>query len=268
MNVQIFLTEHLVNFGIGAVSFVAILIVGWIVKNWIVRIIDAGVVRSGIDETIGRFIGSTANIVLTILILITAVSSTGVEIIGFGALLAGVGLALGGLFSGALSDAAAAVIILSFKPYEVDHIIETNGVTGKVNKITLFHTILHTPDDKDIIVPNSKITADKIVNWTISGAKRVDVVIGVNYGEEKQAEKIFKAVVAELQDEGVLLSSREPVIESLELTAHGDNWLVAPYATTDNYWAALFALNRRIWEEFEKAGIGISKDMLEIYPQS
>jgi len=245
-----------------AVRLVVALLVLFIGK-WIARKITNGVVRimdrKEIDPTLINFIEGLLYYALLAAVIIAAAGQLGIETTSFLAILGAAGLAVGLALKDSLSNFASGVMLVLFRPFKVGDLVTAGGVTGKVQAISIFNTILHTPDNQKIIVPNSKITSDVITNVTANDTRRVDMVMGIGYEDDiDQAKALLTKLVTEHPK---VLKSPAPTIAVSELADSSVNFIVRPWAKTEDYWDVYFELTESFKKAFDQAGISIP------YPQ-
>ena len=218
--------------------------------------------RLPFDEMVETWVVSAAQFVFVFGGLISGFSAIGLDIGQQAGLLTGLGLAIGGFISGAFSDCAAGIILLLTRPYQVNDRVTVDYKSGTVVKQGLFRLHLLTPQLENISIPNSKITQSHINNWR--GDIRVDITVGVNYGEQDDAVDILNEIVRHcpfrLTDE-----KYEHLVVNNGNTANGIDYLVAVYVAPENYFKVRFWLNDVILQQFTIGGLTISKNMLEIY---
>ena len=170
----------------------------------------------------------------------------GVQTTSIVAVIGAAGLAIGLALQGSLANFAAGVLMIIFKPFKVGEVVEAGGVLGAVREIGIFTTVIDTLDNKKTIVPNAKLTDDNIVNWTVKGTRRVDMVFGIGYGDSiEQAHKVLEDIVAR---HPLILEEPEPVVRVSELGDSSVNFIVRPWTKTENYWAVYWDLQREVKE--------------------
>ncbi len=237
------------------VSAVLILYLGrWAVRGGI-NLFRGFLRRKKVDETLVSFFSNLLQSVLMVLILIAALAQVGIQTTSLVALLGAAGLAVGLSLQGSLSNFAAGVLIVIFKPFRVGDAIEAAGVLGIVEEIGILTAELRTPDNRKVLVPNSKIMADSIVNYTAKPTRRLDLKVQVSYSDDLQ--KVRRVLESVLAEEPRLLKDPAPVIGVLELGENGVTFAVRPWVSTADYWPVFFALNQRIKERFDQEGITI-----------
>lgn len=234
---------------LAAVIFIA----GRFLISVINRLVAQMMERRKIDATIQSFLRSFINILLTILLLISVVSALGVNTTSFAALLASAGVAVGMALSGNLQNLAGGLIILLFKPYKVGDYVDAQGVSGSVKEIQIFHTVLVTPDNKIIYVPNGSLSSGSVTNYSLSQLRRVDWTVGVEYGTE--IEKVRQTVLDLIKKDGRILTEPAPFIALSALADSSVNITIRVWVKNEDYWGVFFDMNQNIYEVFNREGI-------------
>ncbi|TNE97050.1 MAG: mechanosensitive ion channel, partial [Bacteroidetes bacterium] len=235
--------DLIVQFGTRILVAAIILVVGF----WLAKILTNGMKRLLIkretEHSLVTFLHSLVSIVLKVLVLITVFTQLGLEMTSFVAILGAAGLAIGMAFSGTLSNFAGGVIILLLRPFKVDDFVETQGETGIVKEITIFNTILSTPDNKIIILANGAVANNTIINYTKADKRRVDWSYGIAYGDDlKQAKDLLLRFI---QEDKRILVDPEPFIGLGALADSSVNITVRVWVKTDDYWNVFFDMNER-----------------------
>ena len=234
---------------LAAVIFIA----GRFLISVINRLVAQMMERRKIDATIQSFLRSFINILLTILLLISVVSALGVNTTSFAALLASAGVTVGMALSGNLQNLAGGLIILLFKPYKVGDYVDAQGVSGTVKEIQIFHTVLVTPDNKIIYVPNGSLSSGSVTNYSLSQLRRVDWTVGVEYGTE--IEKVRQTVLDLIKKDGRILTEPAPFIALSALADSSVNITIRVWVKNEDYWGVFFDMNQNIYEVFNREGI-------------
>lgn len=234
---------------LAAVIFIA----GRFLISVINRLVAQMMERRKIDATIQSFLRSFINILLTILLLISVVSALGVNTTSFAALLASAGVAVGMALSGNLQNLAGGLIILLFKPYKVGDYVDAQGVSGTVKEIQIFHTVLVTPDNKIIYVPNGSLSSGSVTNYSLSQLRRVDWTVGVEYGTE--IEKVRQTVLDLIKKDSRILTDPAPFIALSALADSSVNITIRVWVKNEDYWGVFFDMNQNIYEVFNREGI-------------
>lgn len=171
------------------------------------------------------------------------------------ALIGAAGLAVGLALQGSLANLAAGILLIIFRPFRVEELIEAAGVTGVVEKIEIFTTQLKTLDNKTIIIPNAKLTSDNIINFTRKETRRVDLIIGVSYGDN--IDKVKKVIAEVLNSDKRILDDPPPRIAVHEMADSSVNFVVRPWVKTEDYWDVYFYIMENIKKRFDEEGITI-----------
>ncbi len=249
------LQEFATFYGLKIIAAILIFIIGrWLakmIKNLIVKVMKKGEV----DATLTSFVGHLTYVALLTLVVIAALNQIGVQTTSFVAIIGAAGLAVGLALQGSLSNFAAGVLMILFRPFKVGDYIEAGGTAGTVEEIQIFSTILTTPDNKVIIVPNAKITGDNIVNYSAKDTRRMDLVFGVGYGDDLQKVKDILQDI--LQNDPRVLKIPQPMVGVLELADSSVNFAVRPWVKSSDYWPLFFDLKETIKKRFDAEGISI-----------
>ncbi|HEX7770032.1 MAG TPA: mechanosensitive ion channel domain-containing protein, partial [Dokdonella sp.] len=174
-----------------------ILLIGWWVARRIAAAVQRVLVRGGADPMLGSFLRNVVFVLLFVLVLVGALDRAGVPTASLLAALGAAGLAIGLALQGSLSNLAAGVLLMVFRPFRVGQYVEVAGVAGTVQEVSLMHTRLLTPDNREIVVPNAKVAGDAIVNYSARGTRRIDLEVGIGYGEDlDRAIAIVRELIA------------------------------------------------------------------------
>lgn len=242
---------------------IAIFIVGRFLISLINRVLASMLERRKVDQGVQSFLKSFVNILLTILLILTVVSALGVNTTSFAALLASAGVAVGMALSGNLQNLAGGIIILLFKPYRVGDLVEAQGVIGVVNEIQIFHTILLTADNKVIFVPNGSLSSGNIVNYSKQDSRRVDLTIGVEYGQD--IDKVRQTLLDIFAADTRIKQDPAPFIVVGELASSSVDIVIRVWVDAADYWSVYFGLNETIYNEFNKRGIGFPFPQIQVH---
>ncbi len=242
-------------YGVKIIGSVVIFIVGKWVAKLLGRFLQRLMERANVEKTLTSFVKNLTYYSLLTLVVIAALSNLGIQTASFIAVLGAAGLAVGFALQGSLSNFAAGVLIILFKPFHVDDIIEAGGDTGVVEEIQIFKTILRSFDNKKIILPNSKVMGDRIVNYTAKEVRRVDMVFGIGYDDDiRKAKQVLQELVE--SDERILKDPATNIFVK-ELGDSSVNIGVRPYVKTPDYWSVYFDLTERVKLRFDEEGISI-----------
>ncbi|WP_335967142.1 mechanosensitive ion channel domain-containing protein [Galbibacter sp. PAP.153] len=249
------IAEYVLKYGVPILKAIIIFIIGsWIIKK-IVKGLKALMSKRRYDESLQKFLVRLVSVLLQVFLIITVISTLGVETTSLAAVIAAAGLAIGMALQGSLSNFAGGVLIIIFKPYEIGHLIEAQGELGTVKEIDIFNTKLITPQNKLAIIPNGAMANGNIVNYTTEGKIRVDVTIGIGYDEDiKKAKEVLLEV---LTNNPKVLKDPAPSVNVTELADSSVNFAVRPYAKPEDYWSVFFATVEGCKLALDKAGIEI-----------
>ena len=262
-NVTTWISENALDWGIQIGIAIAIFIVGKIVARMISNLIEKGLRRSSTDEMLVGFIGNISYAVLLAAVVLAAIDSLGVNIVSLMAILGAAGLAVGLALKDSLGNFAAGVMIIIFRPFKIGDYVEAGGTAGTVDEIGLFATLMHTPDNKRIIVPNGSIINSNITNVSALPTRRVDMVFGISYDDNiGQARDIIMQILSE--DERILA---EPAA-TVTVGALGDssvNLNVRPWVNAADYWGVYWGMLEMVKTRFDEAGISIPYPQQDVY---
>ncbi|MEQ9309447.1 MAG: mechanosensitive ion channel [Balneolaceae bacterium] len=250
-------------YGPGLLKAIAVLIVGlWLVRI-IVGIIKKMLTKSNVDPSLQGFLRSLVSILLKVMVYITALGMLGIEMTSFIAILGAAGLAVGLALSGTLQNFAGGVMILLFKPYKVGDFIDAQGHSGVVKEIQIFITILTTPDNKTVIIPNGPLATGSLINFSTQATRRVDWTFGIGYGDD--VDKAYDVLKKLLSGDERILSDPEPFMAVSELADSSVNIVVRVWVNAPDYWAVHFRMNEEVYKTFDKEGLSIPFPQRDIH---
>ena len=251
--------ELLAVYGLKVLAALAILLLGRIAAGWARKVINKVMTRGKADPIIIGFVGSIVYVALLAFVIVAALGQLGIQTTSFIAILGAAGLAIGLALQGSLSNFAAGFLLIMFRPFKVGDFIEGAGVSGIVESIQIFTTTLRTGDNKTVIVPNSKLLDDNIINYSAKETRRVDLTVGVSYDADLAEVKRILGDIAS-KDERVM-SDPEPQIAVSELADNSVNLVMRLWTKTGDYWGVYFDTTEAVKLRLDDAGIGIP------YPQ-
>ncbi len=224
MDINTILNNSVIAYAPKIIFGIIALIVGFWIINFFTKTLKKGFEKRKMEVSLSKFLGSLTSITLKILLLITIVSTLGVEMTSFIAIIGAAGLAVGLALQGSLANFAGGVLILLFKPFRIGDFIDAQGHSGTVSQIEVFNTTLKTPDNKTVIIPNGSLSNGSITNFSTEDTRRVDLVFGIGYGNDiKKAEKILKEIVSK---EKQVLKNPESFVRVGELADSSVNFTV------------------------------------------
>ena len=261
------ITQQLIDFGIRAGERILIAVLVFVVGRFLISLLNKFIRRlmdkRKVDVSIKTFVKSLVNILLTILLIISVVGALGVETTSFAALLASAGVAIGMALSGNLQNFAGGLIVLLFRPFKVGDWIESQGVSGTVREIQIFHTILTTADNKVIYIPNGALSSGTVTNYSREDTRRVDWVIGVEYGENY--DKVESTVRRIISEDSRILNTPEPFVALHALDASSVNVVIRVWVKSGDYWGVYFDMNKKIYSVFNEEGIDFPFPQLTVH---
>jgi len=246
---------YLAKYGLKILGAVLIFIVGRWVARLLSNLAGTAMTKAKMDLMLVQFIKDLSYVGMLTFVVIAALANVGVQTASFIAVLGAAGLAVGLALQGSLSNFAAGVLMLIFKPLRVGDFVEAGGAKGTVKEIGIFTTILSSPDNVRIIVPNSQVMGGNISNYTINGTRRVDLVIGISYEDDmKKAKEVIEGVLA---GDRRILPDPAPVVAVSELAESSVNLVVRPWVNCADYWPTYFDLTAQIKLALEANGLTI-----------
>jgi len=249
------LTNLLVTYGGQVAVALVVLLGGWIFAGWVGAVTRKALARAKIDETLSKFLCKLARWAILLLVVLACLSVFGVETTSFAAVIGSAGIAIGLAFQGTLSNFAAGIMLLMFRPFQVGDVINVAGQTGKVNEIDLFTTTLDTFDNRRLIIPNGQVFGATIENISYHSQRRADVDVGVAYSADIDRTREILTEVAQNVPGG--LGDPEPGIVLLGLGDSAVNWSVRVWAKGDEFGDVKQATIRAVKIALDEAGIEI-----------
>ncbi|HOD26183.1 MAG: mechanosensitive ion channel family protein [Bacteroidales bacterium] len=237
--------------------------VGFRLVNYLTRMVRKIMQAREMDKSLQDFLGSLIGIMLKVLIIMSVMQMIGVAVTSFIAILGAAGLAIGMALQGTLQNFAGGVIILLLKPFKVGDFIEQGSISGTVTSIQIFNTVLSTPDNKVVIVPNSQLATNSLINYTKSEVRRVDVSVGIRYDESINKVRKLLLDLASAYPEVL----KEPAVPVVHVTSMGEssvNLQLRLWAKTEDYWPLYFSLNQAVLDEFSKQDIKTPFNQLSV----
>ena len=248
------------SIGISLLMALAILIVGRQLVKLILRLITVALEKSKVEDTVRIFVTNLLNTLLMILVFIAAINQLGIETTSIIAVLGAAGLAIGLALQGSLSNFAAGILIVIYRPYKVGDYIEAGNYAGTVKDIQIFSTVLKTPDNKIVVVPNGSIMNGSIVNYSDQDTRRIDLIVSCGY--EDDIDKVRSVLEDILKKEKRVIKDPKPQIAETELADSSVNFIFRPWVKRTDYLPVYYSLLEEVKKRFDKEGISIP------YPQS
>lgn len=249
---------------------IALAVIIWFVGkkliDLVLELLERRMGTVNVDESLRSFLAPLTTMVLKILLVLTVAATVGIEITTFAAIFGAASLAVGLAFQGSLANFAGGILILLLKPFRVGDFIEASGFSGTVKEIQVFHTVLRTPDNQKVIIPNADLSNSSAINYSAFDTRRANLKLGVSFDSDiKQA----KAVIRQVADNNPLvLQDPEPVIVVGEHGDHGYVVYVRLWAKNSDYWAMRFSFLEDVVDAFDVAGIEIPYQQLDVHVKS
>ncbi|TNH08918.1 mechanosensitive ion channel family protein [Testudinibacter sp. TR-2022] len=257
------LNQWIIPYGTKILLAIAIYFIGKSVARFLSGLLGKAVLRSSKDEMLQGFVSSISYFLFLLIVVIAALSQLGINTSSLVALIGAAGLAIGLALQNSLQNFAAGVMILVFKPFRKGDYIEAGGVAGVVNQIGLLVVELRTGDNKTVLVPNGKVFGDSITNYSTNETRRVDFIFDIDYSSDITAAK---QIIADcLAQESRILQNPEPTIVVGSLASNSVQLFVRPWARTADYWGVYFAITEKVKLEFDRAGIAIPFNQLNVH---
>ena len=247
--------ELVTVFGVKILAALVVFIIGrWVVK-YLRKLTGRVMEKRNVDPTLTKFVANMTYVALLTFVILAALGMLGIQTTSFIAVIGAAGLAVGLAMQGSLSNFAAGVLMIIFRPFKLGDFIEGAGVAGVVEEIQIFSTQLTTPDNKTIIIPNAKLTADNIINYSTKGIRRADMVFGIGYEDDiDKARDIISEILS--NDERVLKDHPVQVAVS-ELADSSVNFVARPWVNAADYWGVVFDATEAVKKRFDAEGISI-----------
>ncbi len=230
-----------------------VFIIGLWVTNWVTRIISKGMATRGFDVSLQSFLSSLISVSLKVMLLVSVAGMIGIQTTSFVAILGAAGLAVGLALQGSLANFAGGVLTLVFKPYKAGDLIEAQGQFGEVTEIQIFNTVMLTPENKTVIVPNGALSNGTIVNYSRHGNLRVDIVVAVEPGSD--ISKVRRVLLESMDKNTKVLKNPAPSVNVLKIGDGMVTLAVRPFSTVADYWDVFFGVQEQIKITFEQNNI-------------
>lgn len=255
--------DAIIDHGLTVLMAIIILIVGLKVIKVVSKIFEKTADKKNMDPSLKGFLSSIISVGLKVMLIVSVAAKVGIPTTSFVAVIGAAGLAVGLALQGTLANFAGGVLILILKPYKVGDLINTQGEFGSVMEIGIFNTILSTPENKTVIIPNGAIMNGNITNVTNQGVLRVDLTIGISYDSDiKKAKDILMNV---MQNDPKVLQDPAPFVGVSELADSSVNLAVRPYSTPENYWDVYFGVLENCKVALDEANISIPFPQMDVH---
>lgn len=250
------------EFGPKLVGSLLVLIVGLWIGKALTKTIAKSAEKKGMDKSLHGFLKGLVGGLFRVLVIISAMGVLGIEMTSFVAILGAAGLAVGMALSGTLQNFAGGVMILLFKPFKVGDVIDAQGYVGSVNEISIFNTVLKTPDNKTIIIPNGGLSTSSMTNYSTEETRRVDWTFGIAYGDS--TDKAKEVLQGLCDADSRILKDPEVFIAVSELGDSSVNFVVRAWVNAADYWGVYFDMNEKVLNTFSKENLNIPYPTMDV----
>jgi small conductance mechanosensitive channel len=249
------LSSLVTAYGLKVIGAILVLIVGRAVAGWARRATRKALERGKMDPTLIPFLSAMVYTLAMVFVVVAVLGLFGIPTASFIAVLGAAGLAVGLAMQGTLSNFAAGVMLLIFRPFKVGDLVEVAGTLGKVKEIGIFATQINTLNNVRVIISNGTVYGDKISNYTTNEIRRVDLTVGVSYGDDLELAK--RTILSVVTGHEKVLKDPEPQVEVVEMADSSVNFVVRPWCATADYWRVYFDVIQSCKEQLEAAGCSI-----------
>ena len=256
-------TTWLTQYGLRVVGAIAILIVGRLVAKQLTRLCVSVLQRQKVEATLVSFLENLVFLLLMVMVIVGALNLIGFQTASIIAVLGAATLALGLAIQDSLSNFAAGIMIIFFKPYQVGDFVEINGETGYVKDVQIFNTLLNGLDKRRIIVANAAALGSNMINYSTNGQVRIDMVFGIGYDDDllRAKEVLLDILVAQPE----VLTDPAPSVSVLELGDSSVNFAVRPFVEIKDYWKVHFATHEQVKLRFDAENISIPYPIRDVH---
>ncbi|GAB5518070.1 MAG: mechanosensitive ion channel [Rhodothermales bacterium] len=255
--------DMLLGFGISVVKAIVLLVITWMVAGWVSKLVRKGFDRANVDISVAKFVSGIVRYLVLIAGVLVVLGEFDVNVTSFIAVLGAAGLAVGLALQGTISNFAAGVMLLVFRPFKVGDVISVGGVTGKVDEISLLSTNMDTPDNRHIIIPNGSIFGSTIENITRHPIRRADINVGTDYGADlDQVRQVLEKAASNIPG---MLSDPAPQVYLVALGGSSIDWQVRVWCNTADFFAVKEATTRAVKQALDAADIGIPFPQMDVH---
>lgn len=263
LNMASLLETYAVPWGINIILALVIFVAGRVATKIITRVIRKLLIRADMDDMLVNFVCSILKTALLLFVIIAALAQLGVDTNSLIALLGAAGLAIGLALKDSLQNFASGVMLIIFRPFRAGDFVEAAGISGTVERISIFSTQMRTGDNREIIIPNSNIYSGTITNYSARDTRRIDMVFGIGYDDDiRKARDILQNLV---DNDARILKDPEAQIAVSELADNSVNFIVRPWVKRDDYWSVKFDMNESVKLAFDENGISIPFPQIQMH---
>ena len=256
-------TGYVIPWAINITMAIVVFVVGRMVAGFVVGLVKKVMKRSGMDEILVNFISSILNAVLLLFVIVAALDQLNVNTTSLIALMGAAGLAVGLALQNSLQNFAAGVMLIIFRPFKAGDFVEAGGTMGVIENISIFSTMMKTPDNREVIIPNGSIYGGNITNFSSLPTRRVDLMFGIGYDDDIRKAKDILTKIS-VADERVLKNPAPQIVVG-ELGDSSVNFHVRPWVKSSDYWDVYFDLTEKVKLAFDDAGISIPYPQMDVH---
>jgi small conductance mechanosensitive channel len=254
---------YLIPWSIRILTAVVIFLVGRWLAKMLTRLSRKFMTKANLDQTLISFVGNIVYTLLLIIVVLATLEQLGVKTTSALAILGAAGLAVGLSLQSSLSNFAAGVMLVIFRPFKVGDFVEAGGTSGVVEQISIFSTVMRTGDNREVTVPNGGIYGGTIINYSARDTRRIDLIFGIGYDDDiKKAKQLIEQI---MQADERILKDPAPVILLSELGASSVDMAVRPWVKSADYWTVRSDLLETVKTTFDENGIGIPYPQQDVY---
>lgn len=258
-----YIDTYVIPWGTKIIFALLVFLIGRLIAKLLIKGLEKVMVKGKVDQMLVSFLSNIAYTALLVVIVLAALEQLGVNTTSALAILGAAGLAVGLALKDSLASFAAGVMLIVFRPFKLGDFVEAGGVSGVVEEIRIFHTMLKTGDNRQITMPNAQVYGGTITNYSARETRRIDLVIGIGYGDDiKKARDLITQVI---EADKTVLTDPAPTIMLLELGASSVDFAVRPWVKSGDYWTTRAALLEAIKTTFDKEGISIPYPQQDIH---
>lgn len=262
-NIMDMISSFVLTYGLRLIGAIVALFIGfWLIRKF-GKFLQNVFEKRDVEPSLASFLRTFINIALKVLVVISILGMIGIQMTSFIAILGAVGLAVGMALSGTFQNFAGGVILLLLKPFKAGDFIEAQGFTGSVQEVQIFNTILNTPDNKRIIIPNGPLSTGPMTNYSAMPTRRVDWVFGIAYGDSfPKAKGVLKELI---DSDDRILKDPEPAIVLSSLGDSSVNITVRAWVNLTDYWNVFFEMQEKVYDVFAKEGLSIPFPQMDVH---
>jgi len=254
---------YVVPWAIDIFLALAIFFIGRKAGQVIISLLEKAMKRAKVEAMLINFVSSICSALVLLVVIVAALTQLGVDTTSLIALVGAAGLAIGLALQDSLKNFAAGVLLIIFRPFKEGDYVETAGIAGLVEHITIFNCVLRTPDNREVIVPNGAIYSNVITNYSARDTRRIDLTFGIGYDSDlRRAKTVLEELVAA---DTRILSEPEPVIAVSALADSSVNLIVRPWVRSEDYWNVLWSLTEQVKLRFDDEGISIPYPQMDVH---